>query len=202
MILSHFEVFRHVIKKTALIQHLKRSCTDFTVVYVLIFWQNGHKLTGRTCGEVYSKCWQCRTAHATAPIKEINMPSLIFTTECAYHSPSHNTSLDRVMNPLALFTLWFTEMKTFSSIRLAEFSVQRLSACDNQPWIANMIISCTRGIVKLQLVINIVTRLLHDASHEQRFDVCACSDRRDVCKHVLSPASTLCDSYSYSKSVF
>lgn len=84
---------------------------------------------------------------------------------------------------------------------LAEPSVQGLPVSDSQPWILNMISSCTRPVVKLQLAINIVTRLLYDATQKGKLDVCVCvvTTKKNTWSesvYLILPASTVYDSYT------
>lgn len=142
--------------------------------------------------------YECVYYNGNAPIKGINLPlsSNLHNWIILSLSLSHtqNASLYRVVNPPMLFTLWFTKMKTcFHSDWLVELSVQGLSVCDSQLWILNMITGWTRRIVKLLLAINIVTRLLYEASKKWKSDENRTPWSKCVRQTLL--ASTVCDKY-------
>lgn len=58
----------------------------------------------------------CSNVNVLIKGNKLALSRLISTTRWVYHS--QNTSLQSAVDPPALFTLWFIEMKTFSSLRL------------------------------------------------------------------------------------
>ena len=103
-------------------------------------------------------------------------------------SHTQNTSLYSVLTPPGLFTLWFIEMKTFSSLGVTG-RTPRYKACqcvDSQPWILNMISGWTRR-VKLQLAVKTVTSWCKWEDEIWYTCVCAVAagESQEVCECVV-----------------